>query len=280
MQTLDSRHGAGVAEVVVVGAGPTGLACAAALARHGVAAVVLERGSDVGSAWRSRYRALRLNSGRPFSALPGLRFPRGTPMFPTRDHVVRYLEDYHDRHGLDVRAGSCVTRVDQDDGRWRVTTSRERLIAAQVVVATGLLSVPFLPEGLTPGRPAVPVVHAADYVDAVPYRGCDVLVVGGGSSGMEIAHDLVQGGARRVAVGKDRAQHPPQVRRRAARRPRDPVDAAAPPAGGGRADEAAAPSDDRRPAGLRATGARGRPVHPAAARCGRGSRGRGSRGGG
>jgi putative flavoprotein involved in K+ transport len=108
--------------VVVIGAGPAGLASAAALRRRGIVAQVLDRADAVGSSWRARYDRLRLNSSRPFSKLPMGRFARGTAMFPSRQEVVDYLERYTRRHQLDVRLGVHVERVSRNGG-WVVETS-------------------------------------------------------------------------------------------------------------------------------------------------------------
>ena len=99
---------------VVIGAGPAGLATAAELRRRGVAAVVLERADAVGSSWRGRYDRLRLNTSRWFSKLPGGSYAPGTGVFPTRDEVVSYLEDYARDNALDVRLGTRVERIDPD----------------------------------------------------------------------------------------------------------------------------------------------------------------------
>ncbi|MGZ6675569.1 MAG: FAD-dependent oxidoreductase, partial [Solirubrobacteraceae bacterium] len=88
---------------VVIGAGPAGLATAAELRRRGVAALVLERADAVGSSWRGHYDRLRLNTSRWFSKLPGGSYGPGTGVFPTRDEVVSYLEDYANDNALDVR---------------------------------------------------------------------------------------------------------------------------------------------------------------------------------
>jgi putative flavoprotein involved in K+ transport len=85
---MDSRD----MQTVVIGAGPAGLATAAQLGRAGIPVLVLERADAVAASWRDRYDRLRLNSSRPFSKLPGARYPRGTGMFPSRDQVVEYLE--------------------------------------------------------------------------------------------------------------------------------------------------------------------------------------------
>ncbi len=73
-------------QVAVIGAGPAGVSVALSLRDRGVHPLLLDR-ADVGASWRSRYDALTLNTGRPFSHLPGRPYPKGTPMFPTRDQV-------------------------------------------------------------------------------------------------------------------------------------------------------------------------------------------------
>jgi putative flavoprotein involved in K+ transport len=86
--------------ILVVGGGPAGLATAAALGRIGLRAVVLEQAGTVAAAWRGRYDRMRLNTSRLTSRLPGLRYPPGTGLFPTRDEFVAYLECYVDHRGM------------------------------------------------------------------------------------------------------------------------------------------------------------------------------------
>src|SRR5687768_17358427 len=99
-------------EVLVVGAGPAGLSVALALKDIGVRPLVFDRADLVGSAWRGRYDRLRLNSPRPLSQLPDRRFPKGTPMFPTRDQLVEHLERHAHEDGLEMRLGTRVDRID------------------------------------------------------------------------------------------------------------------------------------------------------------------------
>jgi putative flavoprotein involved in K+ transport len=193
---------------IVVGGGPAGLATALALRRAGEPAIVVEQGDSVGTAWRARYDRLRLNSSRLTSTLPGLRFDRATGLFPSRDEFVEYLSRYVARHGLDVRTGARVACMEPDGGDWHLDTSAGRIRARHVVVATGYANEPAAPPWPRRDAFAGPILHSASYRNATPFRGRDVLVAGAGSSAMEIAYDLVQGGARRVRLA---VRTPPNI---------------------------------------------------------------------
>jgi cation diffusion facilitator CzcD-associated flavoprotein CzcO len=186
-------------QVVVVGAGPAGIAAALALKDAGIRPLVIDRAEQVGSSWRRRYDRLRLNTCRPFSHLPDRPFPRGTPMFPTRDQVIAHLERHAHEDRIELRLGTAVERIaSAEGGGWTVETSSGPIPAAQVIVATGYENVPFVPEWEGRERFAGELTHSSDYRNPVPYEGRSVLVVGPGCSGMEIAYDLATGGASKV----------------------------------------------------------------------------------
>lgn len=186
--------------VLVIGAGSAGLAVAAQLGQRGVPAEILERSDVVASAWRLRYERLRLNTGKWQSSLSGDRLPAGTPMFPTRDQFVDYLESYVRRHDLLIRFGVVVDRIDRCGDNLRVRTSAGDLTARHVIVATGQQHTPRLPEWPGMHHYQGRLLHSSQYLNATSFRGADVLVVGAGSSGLDIATDLAQGGAARVRV--------------------------------------------------------------------------------
>ena len=105
------------ADVMVVGAGPAGLAVSRELRTRGVDHLVLERGA-IGQSWRRYYDGLVLHTGRHLSSLPGRPFARSDPMFVTRDRFVRYLDEYAAAMDLPVEAGADVTAVRREDGHW------------------------------------------------------------------------------------------------------------------------------------------------------------------
>jgi putative flavoprotein involved in K+ transport len=187
-------------QVVIVGAGPAGLASAAELARRNIGATVLERADAIAASWRGRYDRLRLNSSRWFSALPGARWPRAAGTFPKRDDMVDYLERYARFHHMDVRLNTGVERIDRNGSGWELRTSSGDLHAEHVILASGYAHTPHIPDW--PGRDSYDglLMHAAAYRNAQPFLDGDVLVVGAGCSGMEIAYDLVDSGVQRVRL--------------------------------------------------------------------------------
>jgi putative flavoprotein involved in K+ transport len=188
-------------ETVVIGAGAAGLGVAVELRRRGVAdVVVLEHADCVASSWRARYDGLHLNTVRGLSGLPRHPIPRGAGTWPSREAFIAYLEDVATRSGVEVRFGVEVQRIDRDGNRWKVETSSGALRAGFVVVAAGYDRVPRIPDW--PGRDGFTgeLVHASQFRNADPYRGRDVLVVGAGNTGTEIATRLADGGAARVRV--------------------------------------------------------------------------------
>ena len=201
--------------VHVIGGGPGGLATAAALREHGIRSLVLERSDAVGASWRGHYDRLRLHTTRRWSALPGLPIPRSYGRWVARDDLVRYLEEYARHHELEVATGVEVSRIDRADGGsggWLLRANGGRLLPAPVVVvATGYNHTPRVPDW--PGRDSYrgELLHAREYRNPRPYQGRDVLVVGTGNTGTEIALDLARGGAARVRLA---VRTPPHIVRR------------------------------------------------------------------
>lgn len=196
--------------VYVIGGGPGGLAAAASLRAQGVRAVVLEKSPGVAASWRHHYDRLHLHTTRRWSALPGLAMPRRFGRWVSRDDMVRYLEKYAEHHELEVVTGVEVNRIDPaaDGTGWQLTATGGRVLTGRaVVVATGFNHTPRTPDWPGADTFTGELAHAAQYRNPAPYAGRDVLVVGIGNTGAEIAVDLVEGGASRVRVAVRTAPH-------------------------------------------------------------------------
>ncbi|WP_088626059.1 NAD(P)/FAD-dependent oxidoreductase [Oceanicola sp. 22II-s10i] len=181
------------AEVIVVGAGPAGLACAAMLKARGLDPLVLERSNRVANSWRYHYDRLHLHTHRNRSGLPGLPMPQSYPKYPSRDQVIEYLETYAAHHGIAPRFDAPVTAIRREDDGWLVSGPSEPWRAPHVIIATGPTTQPF--RASWPGMESFPgrIIHSSQYRNYEPFRNLRVLVVGFGNSGGEIAVDLSNG---------------------------------------------------------------------------------------
>lgn len=187
-------------ETVIVGGGPAGLAVAGRLSRLGRPYVLLEAAERVGDSWHRHYDRLRLHTVQQTSHLPHRPFPSGTPRYVPRALFAKYLEDYRHAMGIVPRLGEEVVRVSRDgaDGApWQtVTASGTSFSSHNVVVATGFNRVPSTPRWPGMDEFSGTVEHSRTYRTGSPWRDRDVLVVGMGNTGAEIALDLWEQGAR------------------------------------------------------------------------------------
>ena len=187
------------ARVIVVGAGPAGLALGACLKRSGVPCLLLEQAEHMAAAWHRHYDRLHLHSDKARSSLPFAAFPRDYPRYPSRLQVIQYLEAYARRFELTPLLGQRVVGARRIDGIWEVHTVDARFSAPHLVVAAGYNREPYLPTW--PGEESFrgQILHSAHYRNGSRWRDSEVLVVGFGNSGGEIAIDLCEHRAR-VAI--------------------------------------------------------------------------------
>lgn len=182
-------------DTLVIGAGPAGLAVGACLKRRGLPFLMLERSAQVGASWRRHYDRLHLHTDSAHSALPYLPFPAGTPRYPSRQQVIDYLEQYAQHFALTPHFGQEVQAVRPGNGGWTTATTAGIYHSRRVVVATGYNAVPQLPHWRGQERFGGPILHSSAYRNGEAFRGQNVLVVGFGNSGGEIAMDLHNCGA-------------------------------------------------------------------------------------
>jgi cation diffusion facilitator CzcD-associated flavoprotein CzcO len=183
-------------DILVVGAGPAGLAVAATLKAKGRRPIVIDKATQVGASWRDHYERLHLHTVKSLSALPGLAFPADAPRYVPRQGVVDYLVAYAAHAGIEPRFGEEATAiVRDDDGAWRTSTRSGRTFRSRaVVVTTGANNVPSVATIEGEVAFAGTIAHSRDYRNAAPFAGHRVLVVGLGNTGAEIALDLAEHG--------------------------------------------------------------------------------------
>jgi putative flavoprotein involved in K+ transport len=197
-----------VIEVAVIGGGASGLSAGGALKRRGLEPVILEQDERVGERWARRYERLHLHTVRRFSGLAHYAIPPAYPRYVHKDMFARYLQEYAERLGLDVRLGERVSAVSRDDGGWLVRTENGDLTARVVIVATGRYNEQKLPRWSGLEEFGGDVLHSNAYRSGREFAGRRALVVGIGNSGAEIATDLVEQGASFVAIS---VRRPPPI---------------------------------------------------------------------
>jgi putative flavoprotein involved in K+ transport len=204
--------------VIVVGAGPAGLATSYALTQARIDHIVLEAG-EVGQTWATLYDSLVLHTGKHMSALPGSPFSRSTPLFPERATFLEYLRRYATSHALPIQTRTRVSAVRRGEDGWLVDAMQassdadadatdgddafnrggasqvEQFQCRVLVWATGVVSNPSVPDFVGRETFGGEVLHSVDYHRPERFLGRRVLVVGTGNSGGEIAAELAHAGA-------------------------------------------------------------------------------------
>lgn len=195
-------------DTLIIGAGQAGLALSHRLTEAGHEHLLLERGR-VAERWRSeRPDSFRLLTPNWMTRLPGFRYRGPDPDgFMDRDGIVDFFAAYADSFGPAVHTGVTVTSVDRAwDGTWEVTTDQGVYVAHDVVVATGHMDRPKVPDCARSLPPDVAQLHSSQYRNPAQLPDGRVLVVGAGPSGQQIAQELALAGRDVVlAAGGHRA---------------------------------------------------------------------------
>jgi putative flavoprotein involved in K+ transport len=179
-----------VYDTVIVGGGQAGLATGYHLAKRGRSFVILDAGERVGDPWRKRWDSLRLYSPAGYDGLPGLRFPAKRTAYPTAGEMADYLEAYAAHFALPVRSGIAVDTLARAGDRYVVTAGDRTFEAENVVVATGVMQKPHVPDFAPALDPRLTQLHSSDYRNPSQLQNGPVLVVGASHSGADIAHEV------------------------------------------------------------------------------------------
>ena len=177
-------------QVVVIGGGQAGLSVGYCLARRGLSFVILESNARVGDSWRKRWDSLRLFTPAKYDGLIGMPFPAPAFSFPTKDEMADYLESYARTFDLPVCTGIKVDRLWRDGARYVVDAGDRRFEADHVVVAMATFQAPRIPEFAQRLDPGIVQIHSSQYRNQAQLRPGNVLIVGAGNSGADIAMDV------------------------------------------------------------------------------------------
>lgn len=195
-------------DTVVVGGGQAGLAMGYYLTQQECDFLVVDANERIGDTWRNRWNSLRLFTSARYSSLPGMQFPASADYFPTKDEMADYLESYAERFDLPVRLDTEIRTLTRKDGRYMLDTDSWRILANHIVIATGSFRHPRIPEFSSELESALAQLHSSDYRSPDQLPDGDILVVGAGNSGAEIATELAATGRSTWLAGRDTGHIP------------------------------------------------------------------------
>lgn len=200
MATLDDEE----PMVIIVGAGPAGLATSACLNKLSIPNLILEKEDCYSPMWKKySYDRVHLHLAKQFCQLPYIPFPPSSPTYVPKKQFIQYLDDYVSYFNITPLYNRKVefAKFDESTKKWNVKVTNgnsdemEEYFCKFLVVATGEASYPFIPDVPGLGSFNGEAIHSTQYKNGDKFKGKSVLVVGCGNSGMEIALDLANHGA-------------------------------------------------------------------------------------
>jgi hypothetical protein len=193
--------------VLVVGGGQAGLSAAACLTQLGIDTLIVDREPRIGDNWRKRYHALVLHNQVHVNHLPYMSFPPNWPAYIPKDKIAGWFEAYAESMELNFWTATEFEggTYDEKAERWSVVLrradgSKREINPRHVVLATGVSGIPNLPDIPTLRNFSGKVLHSSQYDNGDAWKGKNVLVIGSGNSGHDIAQDLHSSGAKVTLV--------------------------------------------------------------------------------
>ena len=187
---------------LIIGTGPAGLAVAGRMKNHNIPFTIIEQTNRIANRWHNHYDRLHLHTVKQLSHLPHLPFPKTYPLYVPRKKFVEYLENYAQHFDIKPIFNQEVVNISkssnsaniQSNGWTVLTKSNKTYTTKNVIVATGINRIPFLPKWQGDDTFDGTIIHSYKYKNAKPFLGQNILVVGMGNTGAELALDLAENG--------------------------------------------------------------------------------------
>ena len=179
-------------QTIVVGGGQAGLSVGYYLAQRGLPFVILDANARIGNSWRNRWDSLRLFTPARYDGLAGMPFPAQAHAFPTKEEMADYLQAYAPRFELPVRSGVRVDGLSKRENRFLITAGNQAFEADNVVVAMSNYQKPVVPAFAAQLNSGIVQLHSREYRSPSQLQAGDVLVVGAGNSGADVALEVAK----------------------------------------------------------------------------------------
>lgn len=190
-------------ETIVIGAGQAGLAMGYYLKQHNHRFLIVDKGQVLGEVWKNRYDSLKLFTPRMYSSLPGLILDGEQQGFPSKDEIANYIKYYTETFALPVELDTEVLSVTKNEEGFCVETTKGTFSTKNVVIATGPFQKKRIPRFSTSLHKDILQLHSSEYKNPKQLLPGNVLVVGGGNSGAQIAVELSEEKDTYLSISKE-----------------------------------------------------------------------------
>lgn len=177
---------------IIIGAGQAGLAAGYHLLKAREDFIIIDTAENIGDSWRKRWDSLRLFTPSQYDGLPGFPFPASRNTMPKKDEVADYLVKYVEKFKLPVHMGETVNHLSRTESEFEITTNKGILKCDKVIVATGTNPLPRIPVFAKDLDKNIHQIYSSQYLNPDSLPSGNVLVVGAGTSGVEIAIELAK----------------------------------------------------------------------------------------
>ncbi|WP_203247678.1 flavin-containing monooxygenase [Sporosarcina beigongshangi] len=189
-------------EAIVIGAGQAGLAMGYYLKQSNKRFLIIDKGQALGEVWKNRYDSLKLFTPRMYSSLPGLILDGEQQGFPSKDEIANYIKHYTEIFALPVELNTEVISVTKNEEGFCVETTKGIFNTSNVVVATGPFQKKLIPAFSDSFSKNILQLHSSEYKNPSQLKQGNVLIVGGGNSGAQIAVELSEDKDTYLAISK------------------------------------------------------------------------------
>jgi putative flavoprotein involved in K+ transport len=196
------------AKVIVIGAGQAGLSAGYYLSKFRIPFLILDANKRIGDSWRERWDSLHLFTPSKFNGLAGLPFPARPNYFPTKDEMGDYLENYAAHFKLPVINDIKVTGLSKEGNQFCITAGDKQFRAEHVIIAMSNFQNPKVPDFAGELDKDIVQLHSLNYRGPSQLQNGEVLVVGAGNSGAEIALEAARDSHRVWLSGRDTGNIP------------------------------------------------------------------------
>lgn len=189
-------------DTIVIGAGQAGLSAGYYLRKLKKDFLILDKGEEIGESWKKRYDSLVLFTPRMYDYLPGLPLEGKQHGFPTKNEIVNYLKQYAEKFNFPIKLQIEVVSVQHRENIFIIETNQGLYKSKNLIIATGALQTPRIPPFSKELSKDIKQYHSSHYKNPSQLTEGNVLVVGGGNSGAQIAVELSKTTETYLAVSK------------------------------------------------------------------------------